>query len=117
MLDLIKRYINKNAFIVSNRIRVVLKEQDMLPEFGNERDRELIFMATKSIYSGMLMRVSPISKKNKEIDYLIENVDLNEQGVVDYFKSTVWNYNRLAETEIEQYLEELKIASRLMEGI
>ncbi len=103
-MDLIKRFSNKNAFLITERL-LERNDREKLNLGVSKLDSDLYSVA-KIIYKALLLQLNNLDNtKQQELSYFIDNIESNEQFIVDYLKSTLWSYNKKAEIEIDKFWE------------
>jgi len=102
MLDVFKRISNRSAFFVTRRL---LERKDLERiKLGETKIEPSLYTVAKIIYNTLLVNSGDVSKREyDEMSFFIENIETDEQFVVDYLKSIVWNYNTKVDTELDQF--------------
>lgn len=110
MLELVKRLSNKNAVPVTKKLAAPKNAGKYTA--GGSPDPIAI---AKGVYMGLVDHISGADKKEMEnLLFFIENLEFDEQKVFDYFRSALWNYNRVVDAEIDKFYSEANdIMSRI----
>ncbi|BAU55413.1 hypothetical protein [Mucilaginibacter gotjawali] len=102
MFDLLKRMHNKNAVAVTQKLLA------KYPERFNSNSSPELFTIAKLIYKNIFLdhERRPDGKEVQEIFFLIDNIEIDEQNVVNYFRSILSSYDDTVDQEIRSFFEE-----------
>jgi hypothetical protein len=105
MLALLKRMRNKSAIPITNKL-LSRKDREKYGLGITELNPDLYSVA-KCIYKSLLIKVKDLDKTEyEELCYFIENLELNEQIIFTYLKSSLWDLNLKADVELDIYWDE-----------
>ncbi|MDP1725550.1 MAG: hypothetical protein Q8M15_02110 [Bacteroidota bacterium] len=104
MLDLIRRISNRNAIVVTERL---LERKDMEKHnLGETKLDSVLYGFAKTVYTSLITESADGFEKYQKLRFFLDNIESNEQFIVNYLKSTLWDYNRRVEDEIERTWKE-----------